>query len=618
MRFSIATLIFLQICLLAGPPVAGAAADRPPNLVLLIGDDHGWPYSGFMGDGAVRTPNLDALAASGTTFVNAHSPSSLCQPALRALLAGVHTEQWERRRDLLERVFGELPTRSEVQYYRTVPRELARAGYLAWEGGKLWEGTFATAGFTHGLATFLSPSWYSSAGDDFGRAGWRDGSALAPLDAFLDEARGRPFFLWIAPMLPHVPYDAPPEFAAPYAGTGLSAEESSYFANVSWLDAVIGNVVATLDRRGLRDDTLIVYLSDNGKDAAVPGAGVGLGKGTLHELGFRTPLVLSWPGHVDAGVVRHDLVSTLDVPATLLDYGGAAPIRDLEGRSLRDAIDSGRPVGRDRLVGRFRSRLPADDGWWVRTPDWRYLVTTGGHEEMYAIAADPFETRDLAREHPDLLRRFRNDVRAWQQRLDVGRATVEVTGRVADADGSPLPGETLELAGRSGTGRLIRLRVLTSRGGDFAFASVPQGFYVLTSRRRDAALALGGVAGPIPVPLPPGSIDAYLPLEARAPAAARTAGDGTIDGIVRGPDAEPVPGATVRLRGVGGTRTSTVVVRTGPDGRWRAEHLPAGAYRVTAGGPRVRAGARVNVAPDDVRTIDLPSRRPHPPGGEGT
>ena len=82
MRFPIATLVFLQICLLAGPPAAAAATDRPPNIVLLIGDDHGWPYSGFMGDGLVRTPNLDALAASGTTFVNAHSPSSLCQPAL--------------------------------------------------------------------------------------------------------------------------------------------------------------------------------------------------------------------------------------------------------------------------------------------------------------------------------------------------------------------------------------------------------------------------------------------------------------------------------------------------------------------------------------------------------
>lgn len=520
MRFTLLVLLFVQLCLLLATGAAAAPANRPPNLVLLIGDDHGWPYSGFMGDPRVHTPNLDALAASGTTFVDAQSPSSLCQPALRALLAGVHSEQWERRRGVLESVLGKLPPRTEVQYYRTVPRELERAGYLSWEGGKLWEGTYATAGFTHGLATFLFPSWFRSAGDGFGRDGWADGSAMAPLESFLDEARGRPFFLWVAPMLPHTPYDAPHEFTRPYAGTGLSPTEAAYYANVSWLDAVIGRVLATLDARGLRDDTLVVYLSDNGKDASLPGAGVGAGKGTLHELGFRTPLVLSWPGHVDAGVVRDDLVSSLDVPATLLDYAGAAPIRDLEGRSLRDAVERGRPVGRSRLVGRFRSKIPEDDGWWVRTPGWRYLVTSRGHEELYAIADDPFETDDVASAHPDLLRRFRDDVRAWQQRLDLGRATVEVTGRLTDPEGAALPGETLELSGRSPGGRAIRRRVLTGKTGDFTFAEVPHGSYALTSRRSAAALALGGLTEPIPLPIPAGSIDAWLPLTARAPAPA--------------------------------------------------------------------------------------------------
>ena len=519
MRLALIALLFLNPCLLGAPGTASAARDRPPNLVLLIGDDHGWPYSGFMGDPVARTPHLDALAASGTTFVNAHSPSSVCQPALRALLAGVHDEQWNRRRDLLERVLGDLPWRTEVEHYRTVPRELVRAGYLAWEGGKLWEGTYADAGFTHGLATFVFPRWYRSAGDGFGRDGWGDGTWRQPLDAFLDEAGERPFFLWVAPMLPHVPYDAPAEFAAPFVDAGLSAEEAGYFANLSWLDAVIGGVLDALDRRGLRDDTLVIYLSDNGKDAAVPGAGTGTGKGkgTLHELGFRTPLVLSWPGHVPAGVVRDDLVSTLDVPATLLDYGGAAPIRDLEGRSLRDAVERDRPVGRTELVGRFRGRSPATDGWWLRTRDWRYVVTTGGHEELYAIATDPFETHDRARDRPDLLPRFRDEVRTWQRRQAFGRTTVDVTGRVTDDTGSPLAGEPLELSGQSAAGRVIRAYARTSRAGDFAFTAVPQGLYAVTSRRPDAGLELSGRSAPVPVPLPPGSIDAYLPLRARAP-----------------------------------------------------------------------------------------------------
>ncbi|MBY0280484.1 sulfatase-like hydrolase/transferase, partial [Candidatus Binatia bacterium] len=550
MRFSLSILVFVQLCLLLGPPASNAdsrdASGRPPNVVLLIGDDHGWPYSGFMGDARVHTPNLDALAASGTTFVDAHSPSSLCVPALRSLLAGVHSEQWDRRRQVLATVLGPLPTRSEVQYYRTVPRELTRRGYLTWEGGKLWEGTFASAGFTHGLATLILPDLFRSAGDQFGRAGWADGTALAPLEEFLDQARDRPFFLWVAPLLPHTPYDAPPELAQPYLNAGLGPEEAPYFANVSWLDALVGRLLATLDRRGMRDDTVVLYLSDNGKDATEPGAGVGLGKGTLHELGFRTPLIVRWPGHVPAGVVRDDLVSTLDVPATILDLAGAEPIRDLEGRSLRDAVLHGVPVGRTRLVGRFRGNVAANDGYWVRTAEWRYLAARDGRETLHAIAKDPFETHDVAAAHPDLVQRFRDDVRAWQARLDLGRATLDVTGELRDPDGLPLGGETLELGGRSSTGRRVRLRVLTGADGGFRFDGVPQGSYLLSSRRPGDALALAGRVEPVPVPLPAGSIDAFLPLRARPPAAPRAAGDAVIAGSVRTADGNPAPGVIVR------------------------------------------------------------------------
>jgi len=161
--------VLLGAAILAGPSATGAQ-ERPPNIVLLIADDLGWPYAGFMGDPIVRTPSLDALAAQGTTFVNAQSPSSVCLPALRTLLAGIHTEQWDRQRAALASALGPLQLRTEVEFYRTVARELVRRGYFAWQGGKFWEGTFATAGFTDGLATSVS-SGFSSVGDDFGRLG---------------------------------------------------------------------------------------------------------------------------------------------------------------------------------------------------------------------------------------------------------------------------------------------------------------------------------------------------------------------------------------------------------------------------------------------------------------
>jgi arylsulfatase A-like enzyme len=263
-------------------PAALGATPEQPNIVLLIGDDHGWPYSGFMGDPIAKTPNLDALAAGGTLFTEAQSTSSVCIPSLRALLAAIHTDQWDTHRAAVEAELGPQRFRTEVAYYWTVPRALAWRGYQSWEGGKLWEGTFAQAGFTQGMATEPS-TLFASTGDHFGRDGWEDGSALDPLRRFLDTVGDKPFFTWIAPLLPHYPYDAPEEFQRLYVNLGLTWNEAGYYANISWLDALAGAIVAELDARGLRDNTLLVYLSDNGIGIDQPFAGSGQGLGSRFD-----------------------------------------------------------------------------------------------------------------------------------------------------------------------------------------------------------------------------------------------------------------------------------------------------------------------------------------------
>jgi uncharacterized sulfatase len=598
-------LLALLLVLLA--PAVAHAQERPPNVLLLIGDDLGWPYAGFMGDPVVRTPNLDALASQGTTFVNTHSTASVCVPALRTLLGGVHSEQWERQRSTLAAALGPLPLRAEVQLYRTVPRELARVGYLAWEGGKLWEGTFASAGFTHGLATSISPDLFTSVGDDFGRTGWSDGTALAPLQDFLDEAGDRPFFLWVAPKLPHVPYDAPAEFVALYAGLGLDPLLARYYANVSWLDALAGAVLAELDARGLRDDTLVLFLSDNGKDATQDLAGTGHGKGTLYELGFRQPMILRWPGRVPAGATREDLVSTLDVAATVLDYAGADALDDGGGTSLRSAVETGAPVGHDRLVSRYRGGLPSIDGAWVRTTTWRYLAAADGREELYAIDVDPFEQVNVAPLRPDLLPGFRSDVLDWTASIAAGRAELDVAGRITDPLDAPLAGESVELSGRSAAGARIRLRALSSARGDFLFESVPIGSYVLRSRRGSARLGFRNASNRIPVPLRAGSLDLFLPLRGAQAVPAGLAGDATLRGRVVDGAGQPIAGATVALAGNRGGRKLSVVLRTAADGTYRAEWLHAGDYqvRIRSTAPRRNATADVSLGAADDRVLDV-------------
>ncbi|MEW6271428.1 MAG: sulfatase-like hydrolase/transferase, partial [Thermodesulfobacteriota bacterium] len=576
-RTRLEVVALLALSLLAGAAAHAAPQEARPNVVLILGDDHGWPYSGFMGDPYVRTPHLDALAAGGTVFDNAHATASTCVPSLRAVLGGVHPVQWDREIAALEARIGPFGLRQGVTHVRTLPRELARHGYVSWEGGKMWEGTFAQAGFTHGLATAPGTA-YTNVGQGFGRDGFLDGTALDPLRAFLDEAGERPFFVWFAPMLPHAPFDAPDALRAPYVELGLSATETAYYANVSWLDALVGELVDELAARGLRENTLLLYLADNGWGVTQLVAGVGRGKGTLYELGFRTPLILNWPGRVPAGVVRHDLVSALDVLPTILEYAGAAALADRAGVSLVDAVETGAPVGRDRIVG-YYAGAGSHRGHVVRTPAWRYIAFADGREELYAITTDPYEHLDVAAEHPDVLAELRADVATWRAALDRAPEALDAAGRLTDFVGAALGGVELQLRGRTAAGAPLRLRVLTSPRGDFLFPAVPRGGYRLSAARGARRLRWGPFSNRIPLDLPVHALGSYTPLAALGDRGL-VPGTATVHGVVRDDGGAPLAGATVTLRGRA-ARPVLVVVRTDAQGRYRAEHLPAAAYRVT-------------------------------------
>ncbi len=392
-----------------------------PNIVVIIGDDMGWNDFGFMGSSVVRTPNIDALARQGVVFTNTHNTGSLCRPSLMTLLTGAHPRQWYSKVASLRRALGFAGGRAVIKHFRTLPRELAKVGYRSWQGGKHWEGTYQVAGFSHGLAveppTFLT---FNNDGSDFGRTGWDEGRATEPLTEFLDSVGDRPFLAWVAPMLPHFPFDAGPEFYEPYKDLKLDARSRGYYANITRLDAFVGAVVDVLEKRGLRKNTLIVYLNDNGwhrTDKAMAPMHA-RGKLSLFELGFRTPLIFNWPGHIPSGVTREDLLSTIDVYPTLLDYADAPPAKDRLGRSLRPAIEQGAPMGLDLLVGHQRvPKVPPGTGHFVRTAKWRYIVTGIGTEKLFRIDEDPFEAKNVASHYPEKLAEFRSIIAAWENSM---------------------------------------------------------------------------------------------------------------------------------------------------------------------------------------------------------
>ena len=446
------------LLLIAAGPAAGAGepVDRP-NLVLIVGDDHGYPYSGFMGSPVVETPTLDHLARGGTVFTTAYATASGCRPSLFSLLTGLHARQgWALPQP------AETPARGRVASLGTLPTLLAERGYASFQAGKWWEGSYADVGFSEGTKT---ASVRGSLMVTFmgGADGLRIGrETMQPVHDFIDRQQETPFFLWFAPLLPHQPWDAPQRYHDRYAGKGLSRSAVAYYANISRLDDAIADLVIHLDLRGLLSRTLIVYVSDNGfrqdpheESRGFEGSGPG-GKGWMNELGFRTPLVFYWRGHVPGGVVRDDLVSTLDVFPTLLDYAGVPVPGNRVGVSLRPRIEgrAGPPHG--ELVGHMQNATPhlggdgapdapAAQAYFLRNARWHYVwYPERGDDQLYDVQADPEERKNVLAEHPELAEEFRRRIRAWEEGLPpaleagpAGSAPSEGRGAPGDAVASP-------------------------------------------------------------------------------------------------------------------------------------------------------------------------------------
>jgi arylsulfatase A-like enzyme len=415
---SVALTAFLFGCSDEGDPTR--SSQQFPNVVLIISDDHGYPDYGFMGSREVETPNLDRLASEGVLFTHAFATSSSCSASLRTLLTGMEPVQWNARMNAARGRGIPEATDSQILLFETLPTMLRERGYVSFKAGKFWENSANQAGFDggtrDGLIGFQSVS-------RFGRP------SIEEALEFIRTPREEPFFLWFAPMLPHIPFDAGPEYAARYRDRQLSPEQRGYYANVTRFDAKVGELLEALDATGLREHTLVIYLADNGWDpTGTSSVGGDRGKLTAHDLGVRTPMILRLPGATPRS--SSDLVSLGDVAPTILDAAGIPkPVR-LPGRSLLPFVRGEPTRGRSHLNGwlpHLRHQQDPETGelseleegaYSLRTPRWHYFwIPELEVERLYDVAADPLETRDLSTQHPDLARVFHSKIVPWKREL---------------------------------------------------------------------------------------------------------------------------------------------------------------------------------------------------------
>ena len=447
----------LTACVL---PVADVAIDgahataRPPNVVFIIADDLKASVVGFEGDEVVRTPNLDRLAAAGTSFARAYVPLPQCGPSRAALLVGRYPHAtgaltnpgtWDRAH----------PTIAEI---------LGQRGYRTGLVGKwhLQEDEKPQAGFDDRWCTIdrRSKSYFDPVlwidGERRRLEGFLPDVLTDQAIDFIGDGRGdAPFFLWLAYKTPHEPWTQPKgdEFVykqrwmklPPTIKDDLSDKPAAqrdglchrtflgrsrvelkkalqvYYAMITALDANVGRLMEHLAKTGIEQETLVVFLSDNGY---MTGDHQLFTKGPfLYEEIIRTPLVLSWPGHVPAGGRRHELVSTLDVLPTVVGLAGAEVPEGVDGLDLMPLLRGEVDRLRDELFITYSRKLDeVVPILSVVTPDAkyvRYLETQ--EEELYDFTTDPLEMRNLAAspEHADRLAHLRARMETFQAGIEV-------------------------------------------------------------------------------------------------------------------------------------------------------------------------------------------------------
>jgi len=429
-----------------------AVGQPSPNIVLIVSDDHAWTDYGFMGHPQIETPNLDRLANQSAVFTRGYVPTALCRPALATLITGLYAHQHKISGNdpaLLPSMLGPNRVSGEPAEYRalrarviahldhqpTLPRLLTARGYVSFQAGKWWEGSFGRGGFTHGMTRgFPEPG--GRHGDDGLKIG-REG--LQPLFDFIDEAaeNQRPFFAWYAPFLPHTPHNPPPRLFEKYKQKGIESDSlARYFAMVEWFDETCGQLLDHLEQRQLRQNTLIVYVGDNGwiqrpdSDGFAPRS-----KQSPHEGGTRQPIMFGWPGAIQPGLRKDQLCSSVDIVPTILAAADAEVPSSLPGYNLLPILQSGAATPRAEVYGEGFAHDMADIDdpvasllyRWVIVGRWKLLLTYDGQvgrygqhhprqdrrPQLYDLWDDPHEERNLAFAQPDIVRQLADKLHAW-------------------------------------------------------------------------------------------------------------------------------------------------------------------------------------------------------------
>ncbi len=385
-----------------------------PNVVLIISDDQGYTDYGFMGHDTIKTPQIDKLASESLVFTRGYVTTALCCPSLATMLTGLYPHQ--------HRITGNDPVNKSERplWYKAfekgprLPAMLSKAGYECFQSGKFWLGHYSRAGFTDGMTV---KGRHGEAGLAIGR------KTMKPVFDFIDKSKAaqKPFFLWYAPFMPHTPHNPPERLLKKYKQAGRNAK---YYAMCEWFDETCGQLLDHIEKQRLTDNTVIIYVCDNGW----PGSA----KGSPYEMGIRTPIMIKWPGRVNPRMDKEHLASNIDIVPSILAACGLKPSLVMPGIDLLDsaAVSKRRMifgenfghdmVNVDRPVDSLCSRTCIRDQWkLIVWQDPQPKVRPYGKREqtkgvaLYNLRDDPSEKNNLAQKHPNKVAEMLTQLSEW-------------------------------------------------------------------------------------------------------------------------------------------------------------------------------------------------------------
>jgi len=405
-------------------PPSPEVASRPPNVVLIITDDQGYGDVGIHGNPHIRTPNLDRLAREGVRFQRFYV-CPVCSPTR----AGLMTGRWNYRTGVVDTYLG----RSMMHPDEVTVAEILRdAGYATglfgkWHLGDNYPMRPQDQGFQETLMnkgggitqpsdpegnSYFDPILYRN-GRQVRTKGYCTDVITDAAIRFIEKHRRRPFFAYVATVTPHVPLQVADRYAEPYRKAGLDDTTARVYGMVENIDENVGRILNRLDELGLSQDTIVLFMGDNGPQQPRYNAGLRGLKGSVYEGGIRVPFYLRWPGKLPPKVVE-TIGANVDVLPTLLDLAGLKlpPGLALDGVSLAPVLRGEPATHPDRALFLQWHRGDAPEPWrdcCVLTQ--RYKLVNG--KELYDLLADPAEQKDVAAEHPDIVGDLRRRYEQW-------------------------------------------------------------------------------------------------------------------------------------------------------------------------------------------------------------